>query len=302
MNAQYNPQGTIIENLCKRYASSRVPAVRHEVSAQERSAVLDSVILSEAENVRITEREIDVYKNGNQYMDSDAYAEMFRARRAAARSEATRRAETVTASAPKAEPVYETPAAHREMPTSHEYTAQVHTPTPRVNEYTPAEQVTEYEQRTTVRKESKVESIISAVKDWVECDLKVLRLRRRAKSFPVLAFASVVMIAISLFLIVSGSVMLMESDSEIAELKSDISQIENQADLLNSRLEEKNNLTDIAKAAESLGMIRSEYVSVRFVSDNKYCSEGSVKLYNTDEKEEDTAVFGTLLSALGIGN
>ena len=90
MNAQYNPQGTIIENLCKRYASSRVPAVRHEVSAQERSAVLDSVILSEAENVRITEREIDVYKNGNQYMDSDAYAEMFRARRAAARSEAIR--------------------------------------------------------------------------------------------------------------------------------------------------------------------------------------------------------------------
>lgn len=316
MDAQSSISNPIIENLCKRYASGRVVKTRAEIVAEERARALEKSTSAEEENVEIDEKVIESYKNGNEYMTSEAFAEMFRARRRVNRTDIT--VETSSdgcrpVNAPHIESVHNVDDVY--ATTSDENTGDAF-------EYEVYNRVDLVENDISASAESlrrinSRKSVISRIwcylpvlfvtlKDWVDYDPKVLRIKRRKKGFPLIAFAAVVIMAVALFLVVSSSVKLMEADSEIAELKSQISEIEDTEALLNSRLEEKNNLAEIEKiASERLGMIRSEYVSVRFVDGKGVGTKnnGVVSLYKSDEESttENHAVIGTLLNALGFG-
>lgn len=325
MDAQSSISNSIIEDLCKRYASGRVVKTRAEIAAEERARTLKKATSSEAESVEIKEDIIESYKNGNKYMTSDAYAEMFRARRCAKHASTN----AVTYPTPTFDEFDEN-ARTGDGYTDDEYiynaanmsdSAAFDSVTDpdgcyasnRVNpDYDGISVVSEdlgrirSKKSTALRLRSHVSVLFETVKDWVDYDPKVLRLKRRRKGFPLIAFAAVTVIAVALFLVVSSSVKLMEADSEIAELKSQINEIENTEALLTSRLEEKNDLAEIERlASEHLGMIRSEYVSVRFIDGVSAGSQsnGVVSLYKTDDEatKKDNAMIGTLLSALGFG-
>ena len=141
----------------------------------------------------------------------------------------------------------------------------------------------------------------------VEYDPKVLRVKKNRKAFPIIAFAAVIIMAISLFLIVSSTVKLMDTNREVSELKKNISQMKAEESLIDSRLEEKENLAEFERiATEELGMIRSEYITAkRIPGDRDFGSGTSVKIYGTPDKDfpdkRNSGVFGTLLSALGFG-
>lgn len=324
MDAQSSISNPIIEDICRRYASGRVVKTRAEIIAEERARTLERATSNEAESVEIKEDVIESYKNGNEYMTSDAYAEMFRARRSAKHSNTHTNAvtyPTVISEENTEDTVKETynvrTYGDADMCDGTDFERNTDT-----EEYciptgsgvgddgisVAAEELRRLHSKKSVasRLRSGISMLFEIVKDWVDYDPKVLRLKRHRKSFPLIAFAAVTVMAVALFLVVSSSVKLMEADSEIAELKSQINEIENTEALLASRLEEKNDLAEIERlASEQLGMIRSEYVSVRFIDgvDSGTRSDGVVSLYKTDNEtdKKDNAMIGTLLSALGFG-
>lgn len=322
MDAQSSISNPIIENLCKRYASGRVVKTRAEIAAEERARTLEKVTCAEVETVEIKEEVIESYKNGSEYMTSEAFAEMFRARRRVGRADVGTNVETP--SAMNTGNRRSADVSYSEGSCDYEVTCAVNHP----EDIGDSEMYEAYNRIDlgdneisasveNLRRINSRKSLISriwcylpvafvAIKDWIDYDPKVLRIKRHKKSFPLIAFSAVIIMAVALFLVVSSSVKLMEADSEIAELKSQISKMEDTEALLNSRLEEKNNLSEIERiASEDLGMIRSEYVSVRFVNSTSNGSKnnGVVSLYKTDDEKNksDNAVIGTLLSALGFG-
>lgn len=322
MDAQSSISNPIIENLCKRYASGRVVKTRAEIAAEERARTLEKVTCAETETVEIKEEVIESYKNGSEYMTSEAFAEMFRARRRVGRADVGANVETPSAvntgKRRSADVSYSEESCDSEIACSVDRSENIGDS--EMYEAYNRIDLGENEISASVenlRRINSRKSVISRIwcylpvafaliKDWVDYDPKVLRIKRHKKSFPLIAFSAVIIIAVALFLVVSSSVKLMEADSEIAELKSQISKMEDTEALLNSRLEEKNNLSEIERiASEDLGMIRSEYVSVRFVNDvsNGSKNNGVVSLYKTDDEKNksDNAVIGTLLSALGFG-
>lgn len=322
MDAQSSISNPIIENLCKRYASGRVVKTRAEIAAEERARTLEKVTCTEAETVEIKEEVIESYKNGSEYMTSEAFAEMFRARRRVGRTDIGANIEAPSAGnagerkstvASYSEGLHDADSACTAEYSENIEDTEIYEAYNRIDIgekeiSASAENLRRINSRKNVisRIWCYLPVAFAAIKDWIDYDPKVLRIKRHKKSFPLVAFAAVVVIAVALFLVVSGSVKLMEADSEIAELKSQISKIEDTEALLNSRLEEKNNLAEIERiASEHLGMIRSEYVSVRFVDGMSKGSKnnGVVSLYKTDDEKgkSDNAVIGTLLSALGFG-
>lgn len=340
MNAGADLQNVLIENLCRKYSSGRVIKTRAEVVESERARNIEKAVLSAAETVEFCDEEIEAFKEGGEYITSDCFAKMFRERIRGAHSayvpeniRSKNNAENKTASNVKAREISEASEEAESVSASTEYNSIVcagdiafdstsnaddeYIFDPEIGNPLPenkgnASKVKIYEESSVRRSFLNtalgfVRGLPSLIIGLVEYDPKVLRVKKKRKAFPIIAFAAVIIMAISLFLIVSSTVKLMDTNREVSELKKNISQMKAEESLIDSRLEEKENLAEFERiATEELGMIRSEYITAKRIPGNRDSGSGtSVKIYGTPNKDfpdkRNSGVFGTLLSALGFG-
>lgn len=342
MNAGADLQNSLIENLCRKYSSGRVIKTRAEVVESERAHNIEKAELSTTEIVEFCDEEIEAFKAGGEYITSDCFAKMFRERIRGAHSvyapENTRsekNAENKNISNAKAREASEISKDNDNISVLNDYYSVVSDSDIAVDNTNNTDDDDEYifeseignslpqnnssSAKVKIYEESSVRrsflntvlgfvrGLPSLIIGLVEYDPKVLRVKKKRKAFPIIAFAAVIIMAISLFLIVSSTVKLMDTNREVSELKKNISQMKAEETLIDSRLEEKENLAEFERIAiEELGMIRSEYITAKRIPGNMDFGNGaSVKIYGTPDKDfpdkRNSGVFGTLLSALGFG-
>ena len=112
--------------------------------------------------------------------------------------------------------------------------------------------------------------------------------------FPTAAVSSMAAFALSLVLIVSGSVMVGNASGEVGTLNTEISQLEAEQTELQSKLDLKYNIQDIEQEAARLGMIKNEY------ADKVYLEAADEEKIEIFEQEDKDFSFAALLSAFGI--
>jgi len=112
--------------------------------------------------------------------------------------------------------------------------------------------------------------------------------------FPMAAVGGMAAFALSLGLIVGGSVMIGNASSEVGSLNAQISHLESQQTELQSQLDLKYNVQDIEEDAKSLGMINKEYAERKYID---VAPDEEIEIY---EQEETNVGFAALLSALGF--
>ena len=112
--------------------------------------------------------------------------------------------------------------------------------------------------------------------------------------FPTAALGGMAAFALSLGLIVGGSVMIGNASSEVGSLNAQISHLESQQIELQSQLDLKYNVQDIEAEAKSLGMINKEYAEHKYID---VAPDEDIEIY---EQEETNVGFAALLNALGI--
>ena len=132
-------------------------------------------------------------------------------------------------------------------------------------------------------KESHIQGIIAAVK------------RFAINWFPVSAMVGVAVFAISMTLIVSGSVLVEASAGEVGRLDSQIAKLKVEKADIEGKLDLKYTVDEIEKDAKEMGMIKRQY------ADSKYITledDDEVVIYEGEAKEN--VGLATLLSAYGI--
>lgn len=132
------------------------------------------------------------------------------------------------------------------------------------------------------------------VKKWFPMEAKVGRVVEEKFRFPMKAVGSMAAFALSLGLIVSGSVMIGSASGELGTLNSEIDRLEAKQSDLQSQLDMKYNIQDIEEEAKSLGMINREFAQ------DQYLEVGADEDIETYEQEETNVGLATLLSAFGI--
>ena len=112
--------------------------------------------------------------------------------------------------------------------------------------------------------------------------------------FPAKAIGNMAAFALSLGLIISGSVMMGSARGEIGRLNGEISKLKTEQTELQSQLDLKYNIQDIEADAKALGMINNEY------ADKSYLEVADDEEIEIFEQEEEKVGFAALLSAIGI--
>lgn len=148
-------------------------------------------------------------------------------------------------------------------------------------------------------KEGHLANALSAVKvladKWFPVERKEGRENGVRFRIPAAAMCGVAVFAVSLGLIVSGSVMLGNASGEVGELNSTIASLEAQRNELQGKLDLKYNVQDIEKEAKSLGMIKRQY------ADNEYITvNGEEQIIVYEDGEEKTVGLSALLASFGI--
>jgi len=144
-------------------------------------------------------------------------------------------------------------------------------------------------------KEGHLKSRVEAfVKKWFPMEQKEGRTQGAKFRFPVAAAGSMAAFALSLGLIVSGSVMIGSASGELGALNSEIARLEARQTDLQSQLDLKYNIADIEAEAKSLGMINREF------AEDEYLSVGEDEKIEIYEQEEKNVGLATLLAAFGI--
>ena len=112
--------------------------------------------------------------------------------------------------------------------------------------------------------------------------------------FPARAVGSMAAFALSLMLIVSGSVMVGSASGKIGTLNTSISRLEARENELQNELDLKYNIQDIEREAAELGMIKNEYADKAYL---EVSEDEKIEIFEEEEKEFS---FAALLSAFGI--
>jgi hypothetical protein len=113
---------------------------------------------------------------------------------------------------------------------------------------------------------------------------------------PVSVIATLVVIAVSLMLIVSSSVMVADAKRDVSNLGDEVAALEKEAELMTDRLESEINYLEIYKiATEQYGMIPSSMVNSLYLDK----TEGNT-VETFEEEDEGKVGLSTLLSAIGI--
>ena len=148
-------------------------------------------------------------------------------------------------------------------------------------------------------KESHIRGLIAAAKkfasEWFPVERKEGRSEGKKFKLPVSAMAGIAVFAISMTLIVSGSVLVGTSESDVGKLDSQIASLKAQKADIEGKLDLKYTVEQIEADAKDLGMIKRQY------ADNEYITlkeDDEVVVY--DKGEESNGGLASLLSAFGI--
>lgn len=120
--------------------------------------------------------------------------------------------------------------------------------------------------------------------------------KKEKKKFPLSALAAMFAVAISLMLIIAGSVMTTRAKSRIGELNSEITKLSGEITEMRSDVNVATDLLEIREiAVEKYGMVGEQYVRMRYLSDTR---EDGIKAF---EEERDGGIgLGAILSAIGL--
>lgn len=112
--------------------------------------------------------------------------------------------------------------------------------------------------------------------------------------FPTAVVGGMAAFALSLGLIVGGSVMIGNASGEVGTLNRTIARLESEQSELQSKLDTKYNIQDIEEDAKNLGMINKEYAESAYID---VSADEEIEIY---EQEDEKVGFAALLNALGI--
>ena len=148
-------------------------------------------------------------------------------------------------------------------------------------------------------KEGHIERLLSVGKElilkWFPIERLEGRTEGRRTRFPVSALAGIAVFAISMSLIVGGSVMVGDASAEVGKLDSQIATLEAKHADLEGKLDLKYTADQIEADAKQLGMIKRQY------ADNEYVTmenEDEINIY--EDKEQENSGLSALLSAFGL--
>ena len=274
MNDSYN---RCIAELRSRYRGKAISnnAKNEAATLRERDALAQSnntegYVLFDSRSKIADSYRSGVY-NGSRYMTSDDFVRYFRSRRA-----------FYSPSAYKAEEAAAKEAENASVP------ARKNGASP--SSLTPAE---------SGSKESHIRGLIGAVKkfanEWFPVERKEGRSEGRRFKLPVSAMAGVAVFAVSMTLIVSGSVLVGTSEGEIGKLDSKIASLKAEKADIEGKLDLKYTVDQIEADAKAMGMIKRQYADNEYITLNE---DDEVVIY--DDGEEENVGLSSLLSAFGI--
>lgn len=140
-----------------------------------------------------------------------------------------------------------------------------------------------------------VSFLLDLKEKWLPTERREGRTTGEKFRFPALAMCSIAVVAISMALIVSGSVMIGNVSGEIGGLNTEIAVLEAKQTELQSELDLKYDIESIKKDAESLGMIPAKFAGGEYV---KISADEEIEVF---EKDNNGGAISVLLSAFGIG-
>ena len=145
--------------------------------------------------------------------------------------------------------------------------------------------------------DDKMRKIKAIANEWLPeekiVDVKVKRSPRRMARIT----AAVAGIAISLMMIVGGSVLVSDAGREAKELENELKELEITRNQLSLELDMKNDVNVLReKATNELGMIRKEYVDAMYLD---VSGNDSIEVFES-EKDRNVGI-SAILSAFGIG-
>ncbi len=148
-------------------------------------------------------------------------------------------------------------------------------------------------------KEGHIQGLLSFAKDlaikWFPIERQEDREVRRSFRLPASAIAGIAVFALSMTLIVSGSVMVGDATAEIGRIDSEISSLKEEKADLECELALKYNISEIEADVKELGMVKRQY------ADNEYITlDNDEKVVIYEDGEEKDVELAALLSAFGI--
>lgn len=132
------------------------------------------------------------------------------------------------------------------------------------------------------------------LKKWFPLEPLEGRTEGEKFKFPTAVIGGMAAFALSLGLIVGGSVMIGNASGEVGTLNRTISKLEAEQSELQNKLDSKYNIQDIEEDAKSLGMINKEYAESAYID---VSADEEIEIY---DQEDEKVGFAALLNALGI--
>ena len=309
--------------------ATKIPEVSHKKTATPNiSSAAKIYMINRMQKENAANNYRSGNNNGQKYMTSEDFVTYFRSRQEASPVKANvataQIAKTTSASAPKQmssakenKPGEILRSASGQMPTR-ENVARNTQPRPnvteaiRINKSAPSranakEDVKIYVPSVKAKKnfETRVFSAINhenidriktVANDWMpKEEIVSAKPVKKDRSFKgmILGIAGV---AISLMLIVSGSVMLNDATREVKELENEVREMQREEELLQLELDMKNDVNVLRdKATTELGMIDKEYVEACYLN-----TMGADGIQSYERAHPDGIGFSTILSAFGI--
>ena len=145
-------------------------------------------------------------------------------------------------------------------------------------------------------KENASSRVIALAKDWLCPDDPALRRAGKKQRLPMSAFSVFAIIAVSLMLIVSSSVMVAGAKREVSNLGDEVHALSQEAKLASDKLESSIDYLEIYRTAtEEYGMIPASQVQSVYVDTT---NGNSIEIL--DEEGDNAPTLTTLLAAIGI--
>jgi hypothetical protein len=148
-------------------------------------------------------------------------------------------------------------------------------------------------------KEGHLQTAISALKlfreKWFPVERKEGRVNVGGYRMPVAAMSGIAVFAVSLGLIVGGTVMLGNASGEVSSLNSTISVLEAKQGELQEKLDVKYNIDEIEAEAKRLGMVKRQTVDNKYIESNR-----GEQIIVYEDGEGEKIGLASLLAAFGI--
>lgn len=148
-------------------------------------------------------------------------------------------------------------------------------------------------------KESHIRGIVAAVKkfarEWFPTERKEGRSVGKRFKLPVSAMLGIAVFALSMTLVVSGSVLVEASAGEVGRLDSEIANLKMEKADIEGKLDLKYTVDEIEADAKEMGMIKRQYADSEYI---RLENDDEIVIY--DGEVNENIGLTTLLSAFGI--